>query len=408
MAEEPKSAAGSLILEQQDKKIRERLARIENKLLVLSGKGGVGKSTVAINLAIGLSLQDFHVGLLDVDLHGPNVPKMLGLRKGKLQRRPDGSLGPIVYSPNLKFISIEPLLPREDAAVIWRGPMKISAIRQFIYDIDWGDLDYLVIDAPPGTGDEPMTVAKTIPDAYAVIVTTPQEVSLIDVKKSISFCRHVNMQILGVVENMSGFICPHCGKDVDLFKVGGGERLARELGIPFLGRIPVDPRVVAAGDAGKPMIAAYPESKTAEAFENLVRNVIAVTQQMNKDRQEGRIMRIAMPVDGPRLSEHFGQAPLFAFYNVEGGRVVAKEVLKPPPHEPGAIPRWLSEQGATHVIASHIGARAVELLKEAGIQVLPGAPKENADQVVESFLKGEFKGDESALCQHEEGRACTH
>ncbi|HFB84079.1 MAG TPA: ATP-binding protein, partial [Thermodesulfatator sp.] len=314
MAEESKSAAGSLILEQQDKKIRERLARIENKLLVLSGKGGVGKSTVAINLAIGLSLQDFHVGLLDVDLHGPNVPKMLGLRKGKLQRRPDGSLGPIVYSPNLKFISIEPLLPREDAAVIWRGPMKISAIRQFIYDIDWGDLDYLVIDAPPGTGDEPMTVAKTIPDAYAVIVTTPQEVSLIDVKKSISFCRHVNMQILGVVENMSGFICPHCGKDVDLFKVGGGERLARELGIPFLGRIPVDPRVVAAGDAGKPMIAAYPESKTAEAFENLVRNVIAVTQQMNKDRQEGRIMRIAMPVDGPRLSEHFGQAPLFAFY----------------------------------------------------------------------------------------------
>ena len=274
------------VLDEQDAKIKDKLSHIENKIMVMSGKGGVGKSTVSINLAIGLSLQNFYVGLLDVDLHGPNVPKMLGLEGGELQKRPDGTVGPVYYSPNLKFMSVEPLLPDKDSAVMWRGPMKMSAIRQFIYDIEWGKLDYLVIDAPPGTGDEQMTVAQIIPDAYAVVVTTPQEVALLDVKKSINFCKHVGMPIIGIVENMSGMICPHCGKAIDVFKRGGGEKLSEETGIPFLGKIPVDPRIVTTGDAGKPVVAMYPNSHTAEAFEKVVQNVINVTQTMALRKKE--------------------------------------------------------------------------------------------------------------------------
>lgn len=275
---------GNPVLDQQEQKIKEKLANIDYKVMVMSGKGGVGKSTVAINLAVGLSLENYYVGLLDVDLHGPNVPKMLGLERGQLQKRPDGTVGAVIYSPNLKFMSVEPLLPDKDSAVMWRGPLKMSAIRQFVYDIEWGKLDYLVIDAPPGTGDEPMTVAQTIPDAYAVIVTTPQEVSLLDVRKSITFCRSVKMPILGIVENMSGMICPHCGKAVDIFKKGGGEKLAEELEVPFLGRVPVDPRIVITGDAGKPMVATYPNSNTAEAFEGVVRNVINQTQKIKEKK----------------------------------------------------------------------------------------------------------------------------
>lgn len=276
----------SPVLEEQDRKIKEKLSQIEHKIMVMSGKGGVGKSTISINLSIGLSLQNFYVGLLDVDLHGPNIPKMLGLERGELQKRPDGTVGPVYYSPNLKFMSVEPLLPDKDSAVMWRGPLKMSAIRQFIYDIEWGKLDYLVIDAPPGTGDEQMTVAQIIPDAYAVVVTTPQEVALLDVKKSINFCKQVGMPIIGIVENMSGMICPHCGKAIDVFKRGGGEKLSEETGIPFLGKIPVDPRIVTTGDAGKPILAMYPNSHTAEAFEKVIQNVINVTQTMTLRKED--------------------------------------------------------------------------------------------------------------------------
>ncbi len=380
----------SAVLEHQERRLQEQLAKIRHKIMVMSGKGGVGKSSVAVNLAIGLSLQDFMVGLLDVDLHGPNVPKMLGLRRGRLQRRPDGRIGAIVYSPNLKFLSIEPLLPQEDAAVIWRGPLKISAIRQFIADIDWGKLDYLIIDAPPGTGDEPLTVAKTIPDAYALLVTTPQEVSLIDVRKSYNFCRKVKMRILGLVENMSGFICPHCGREVDLFKRGGGERLAEELGIKFLGRIPVDPRIVAAGDAGKPVIAAYPESKTAEAFEELVRNVVAATEEFFRDVEEGRYMRLAVPVEGPVVAESLEGADLFALYDVEKGQVKVKDVAKKPEDSP--LDLWLKEQVVTHLIVPQIPEELKQKLTNIGVRLIEGvAPKTKADLAVQDYLAGIIK-----------------
>ncbi len=359
----------SFILDQREKKVKEQLSKIRHKLIILSGKGGVGKSTVSVNIAVGLSLQDFMVGLLDVDLHGPSIPKMLGARDLKLTRKPDGRLGAIKYSPNLKFLSIEPLLPSEDSAVIWRGPIKISAIQQFIGDIDWGELDYLVIDAPPGTGDEPLTIAKTIPDAYAIIVTTPQEVALIDVKKSIRFCQKVKMRILGIVENMSGFICPHCGKPVDLFKKGGGQKLAEEYGIRFLGRIPVDPRIVDTGDAGKPLIAAYPESPTARAFEELVRNIISATEEMKKDVEEERYMRVAVPIKTPKeIEPEPGKFDLFAVYDIENGKILVKDVVKKPENQD--LLDFLKEQVATHILLFDPPKELADFFAKNGIRVL--------------------------------------
>jgi len=376
----------SAILDQQDKKVREQLSRIKHKIMVMSGKGGVGKSTIAVNIAVGLSLQDFMVGLLDVDLHGPSIPKMLGARDLKLTRRPDGRLGAIKYSPNLKFLSIEPLLPSEDSAIIWRGPIKISAIKQFIGDIDWGELDYLVIDAPPGTGDEPLTVAKTIPDAYALIVTTPQEVSLIDVKRSIRFCQKVKMRILGIVENMSGFICPHCGKPLDLFKRGGGQRLAEEMGVRFLGKIPVDPRIVDTGDRGKPIVGAYPESITAQAFDDLIRNIVTATEEMQREVLEEKFMRVACPVATPQKFEpRLDKLELFALYDIENNRVLVKDVAKKP--EKQDLVEFLKEQLATHCILYQPPEELIETLSHHQIKpIITDKIEANPDQLIEEYL----------------------
>lgn len=235
---------------QQDKMIENNLAKIGRKILVMSGKGGVGKSTVASYLALMLNARGKKVGLLDVDLHGPSIPHLMGIQGG-LEVPDNGMVRPYPFSDTLKIVSLEMVLGDKDTAVIWRGPLKISAIRQFISDIDWGVLDYLIVDSPPGTGDEPLTVAQTIPDAEAVIVTTPQEVSLADVRKSINFCFQVKMKILGVVENMSGFICPECGKDISIFGRGGGSKMAEQMKVPFLGEIPLDIEMVDMGDKGE-------------------------------------------------------------------------------------------------------------------------------------------------------------
>ena len=209
------------VKEEQDASVRNSLGRIKNKFIVMSGKGGVGKTSTAVNLSIALARKGFQVGIMDVDLHGPDVPRMLGL-EGMPDLNSNRKLTPLRYSDRLGVISMESFLPQRDDAIIWRGPLKFSAIRQFIADVEWGDLDFLVIDAPPGTGDEPLTVAQQIPDAQAIIVTTPQEVALADVRKSISFCRTVKLEIFGLVENMSGLACPHCGEKIDLFGSGGG------------------------------------------------------------------------------------------------------------------------------------------------------------------------------------------
>ncbi len=257
-----------------DELARQSLTRIRHKLLVMSGKGGVGKTSVSVNLAIALAGRGYKVGLMDVDVHGPDIPRMLGL-KGMIGGDDSGKLLPLHYSDHLSAISIESLMPDKDAAVIWRGPVKHSLIRQFIGDVAWGDLDYLIIDSPPGTGDEPLTVAQLVKDAQAVIVTTPQEVALADVRKSINFCKKMGMVIFGLVENMSGLTCPHCGKVVEIFGAGGGEHTAADAAIPFLGRIPFDPNMVNCGDNGISYQERYGESPVTAAFAKIAENIRA-------------------------------------------------------------------------------------------------------------------------------------
>lgn len=250
---------------QREADVKGVLGRIKHKFIIMSGKGGVGKTSTSVNLSLALASLGHQVGIMDVDLHGPDVPRMLGL-SGMLELSPNRKLRPMRYSDKLSAVSIESLTPTKDDAIIWRGPVKYSAIQQFIGDVEWGDLDFLLIDAPPGTGDEPLTVAQTIADAKAIIVTTPQEVSLADVRKSINFCKVVKMEIFGLIENMSGFACPHCQSVIDLFGSGGGEKTAIAMGIPFLGKIPFDQQMVVCGDAGVSYQQQHANTPVTEAF----------------------------------------------------------------------------------------------------------------------------------------------
>ena len=256
----------------QDLTIESTLEKIKHKLMIMSGKGGVGKSSIAANIAVALSNKGMKTGLMDVDLHGPSIAGILGLSGlldvvGKFAK-------PKAFSENLKVVSMASLLRDENEAIIWRGPAKIGAIRQFIADVKWESLDYLIIDSPPGTGDEPLTVAQTIPTAKAIIVTTPQEVSLADVRKSINFCRHVNMEVLGLIENMGTLICPHCGEPVNLFKKDGGKATAERMSVPFLGTVPFYQDMVRACDEGRPVMSKKGDSPFHEVFDLLVQKII--------------------------------------------------------------------------------------------------------------------------------------
>jgi len=264
------------MLEQQQK-LRDRMSKIRHKIAVISGKGGVGKSTVTVNIAVAFAMHGHvnYVGILDADVHGPSVPKILGLAGQRLQVGPPGVF-PVLGSLGIKVVSMDFLLPDENAPVIWRGPLKMTAIRQFLSDIVWGDLDVLFIDLPPGTGDEPLSVAQLLPEMDGVIIVTiPSEVSQIVVKKAVTFARRLGMPIVGVIENMSGFVCPHCGAKVDIFQSGGGKKIAEELEIPFLGSIPIDQKISEASDKGTPFIIEHADSAASKAFMEIVQKVEA-------------------------------------------------------------------------------------------------------------------------------------
>ena len=269
---------------EEEVKVSKTLARIKNKILVFSGKGGVGKSTVAANLALALSLRGKKVGALDVDIHGPNLAKMLGVEDKKMDISAEG-IKPVQVNANLKLVSMSFLLESPDLPVIWRGPMKMRMIQQFLGDVDWGELDWLIIDSPPGTGDEPLSVAQLIPATGAIIVTTPQEVSVLDSRKAVFFALKLNLKILGIIENMSGMVCPHCGRRIDLFKSGGGEVAALELGVPFLGRIPIDPQIVISGDNGKPFFAVREGSEASKAFREIVDKIMSSPYTLESDHR---------------------------------------------------------------------------------------------------------------------------
>jgi len=259
--------------------IENRMNNIKHKFMVISGKGGVGKTSVSVNLATTLAKQGYKVGILDADIHGPNIPKMLGVEDHKPEGAEDG-IYPIKISENIFVMSIAFFLSKKEDAIVWRGPMKHSVIKQFLGEVVWGDLDYLIIDLPPGTGDEALSTAHLLKKVdAAMVVTTPQEVALLDSRKSITFCREIKIPIIGVVENMSGLLCPHCSKEIELFKTGGGELIANEMKIPFLGRIPLDPELVISSDDGKSFIENHPESAVAKAF-------VAVAEKWTK-RLEG-------------------------------------------------------------------------------------------------------------------------
>jgi Mrp family chromosome partitioning ATPase len=252
------------------------MALIRHKIIVMSGKGGVGKSTVAVNLAVALTMGGKRVGLLDADIHGPSVPKLLGLERAKIRTSVDAML-PLEYSIDGRTISVMSigfLLADTDAPIIWRGPLKMGAIKQFLEDVSWGELDYLIIDSPPGTGDEPLSVCQLINGLDgAIIVTTPQELALVDVRKSVNFCRQLRLPVLGVIENMSGLDCPHCGGRINVFSSGGGEKMAIAMGVPFLGRIPIDPEIVKSGDEERPYMYFYPQTGTAQKFDEIVERI---------------------------------------------------------------------------------------------------------------------------------------
>ncbi len=391
----------------EDQLVHKRLSNIKHKLMVMSGKGGVGKSSVAVYLALSLANKGKKVGLLDVDLHGPSIPHLLGIR-GLLNITPDRQILPHSYNKNLKVVSIECMMQDTDTAVIWRGPLKHGAIKQFIAEVDWGSLDYLIVDSPPGTGDEPLSVAQIIKDARAVIVTTPQEVSLADVRKSINFCRHVGMPILGLIENMSGLECPHCHKEIDIFKTGGGERTAREMNVTFLGRLPFELSLVDAGDVGKPFANVQPDGPFARALKEVVNNVemqceaqvpadTAPTEEVRM--AEGSKMKIAIPLAEGKLTNHFGHCEQFAIIDVDGDRVHNKELVTPPPHEPGVLPKWLGEMGVNLIIAGGMGQRAISLFQERGVRVITGAPNLEPEELVSQYLKGTLQTGEN-VCDH--------
>jgi ATP-binding protein involved in chromosome partitioning len=390
-------------MEDEQAQIRRRMAPIKHKIVVLSGKGGVGKSTVAVNLAISLALAGQRTGLLDIDIHGPSVPKILNLQDRKAHATIDAML-PIEVGTNLKVMSIGFLLPSPDEAVIWRGPMKYQMIKQFLKDVEWGELDYLIIDSPPGTGDEPLAIIQLLEKADgAVVVTTPQEVAISDVRKSITFCRSLDLPVLGVLENMSGFICPKCGQRTDIFKAGGGENMAAAMNVPFLGRIPIDPQIVEACDSGQPYVETYRHSQAARAFQEAVVLLTGLNNESNeaKSRKENKSMRIAIPLAQGQLGVHFGHCEEFALVDVDPQQKSISGMHRevPPPHEPGLLPRWLGQRDVNVIIAGGMGQRALGLFAENGIQVVIGATAGSPEELVMAYLNGTLQTGAN-VCDH--------
>lgn len=397
------------------------LPGVKNKIMVLSGKGGVGKSSIAVALSLGLAERGFKVGLTDVDLHGPSVPVILGKQEERVLAE-DNRLLPVEVTERLKAISIGFLLHGEDDAVIWRGPLKMTAIRQFMEDVKWGDLDFLVIDSPPGTGDEPLSIAQMIPDAWALIVTTPQEMALADVRKSVNFCRSLGLRILGLVENMSGMVCPHCGHEIEVFSPGGGKRLSEDMKVELLTSLPIDRAFSVWADRGGAGAGHYRDLANVaplldEMVDKVIRNVAgfpgkeepAVRVSSRQDGVQGDGAgqgmgrsgeKFAVPVEGELLCSHFGHCERFALIELgDDGEPELVEACSPPPHEPGLLPNWLSDKGVNTVIAGDMGQRAVRIFAEKGIEVICGAPQVPPLEAVRKYLSGDLEMGEN-VCDH--------
>lgn len=393
----------------------EIMENIAHKFIVLSGKGGVGKSSIAVNLAVWLSMQGKSVGLLDIDIHGPSVPKLLNL-EGRNVQVEGNKIKPVLYSDTLKIMSIGFLLQKQSDALIWRGPMKHNVIKQFVTDVSWGNLDYLVVDCPPGTGDEPLSITQLLGKIDgAIIVTTPQELAIVDVKKCLTFCKQLNLPVLGIIENMSGFVCPHCNQKTDIFKGDGGKQMARDFGVPFLGSIPIDSNLADACDSGKPFIDFDNQNPTAQAISSAFESLLGLGKQIqtetaffrtsqsgnpaNKEKQNK--MRIAIPVTDGKLSAHFGHCEEFAIVDVDEQTKEISNIVKlqPPVHQPGVLPQWLNEQQTDVIIAGGMGQRAQQLFAQNNIKVLVGASDQAPEQLVKAYLNDTLETGDN-ICDH--------
>lgn len=394
-------------LQAEQEQIKQNIKHIKHQILVLSGKGGVGKSTVAANLAVSLALTGKNVGLLDIDIHGPSIPKILNL-EGKAIRSTGNMILPIETAENLKVMSIGFLLRASSDAVIWRGPMKYQMIKQFLKDVQWGSLDFLIVDCPPGTGDEPLSVVQLLGNADgAIIVTTPQEVALSDVRKCISFCRNLRLPVLGVLENMSGFVCPNCGEKIDIFRSGGGEQMSKQMNVPFLGRIPIDPQIVQACDSGRPFVYHYKQTQTAKTFEKILAPIFELDSKSRESDETHSLqagdnkMRIALPLAQGRLSLHFGHCDQFAIFDIDDktNKIINRKDAAPPAHAPGVLPQWLHENDVSVVIAGGMGQRAQQLFTQNDIKVIVGASDSSPEEVVSAYLENKLETGDN-ICDH--------
>ncbi|MCF7956458.1 MAG: P-loop NTPase [Phycisphaerae bacterium] len=384
----------------EQQQIGQNLKSIKHQILVLSGKGGVGKSSIAVNLAVWLTMQGKKVGLLDIDVHGPSVPKLLNLEGRKLQASGD-RIAPVEYSDSLKVVSVGFIINDEKDAVVWRGPMKHNVIKQFVCDVDWGELDYLIVDCPPGTGDEPLSIVQLLDKADgAVVVTTPQQVAVTDVKKCLTFCKQLNLPVLGVVENMSGFVCPHCNHKTNIFGYDGGSQMSEEFNVPFLGSIPIDSDMGPAADTGKPFIHYNKQTPTAQALNHVFSPLLKTNENITNNKEQSK-MRIAIPTSNGILCPHFGHCDQFTIIDIDpdSKSISGKEMVTPPPHEPGVLPKWLAGLQVNMIIAGGMGQRAQQLFAGNDIEVIVGAQAEKPEDIVLTYLKGELVAGEN-ICDH--------
>ena len=388
-------------MQAEQEQIKQNIKRIKHQILVLSGKGGVGKSSIAVNLSVWLSMQGKKVGLFDIDIHGPSIPKLLNLEGRRLQGREHG-IEPVSYNDMIKVISIGFLIQDENAALIWRGPMKHNVIKQFISEVLWGDLDYLIVDCPPGTGDEPLSIIQLLGKADgAVVVTTPQQLAVTDVKKCLTFCKQLDLPVLGIIENMSGFVCPHCNQRTDIFGGDGGKQMAKDFGVLFLGSIPIDSNMVPAADLGKPFIYYESQSPTAQALNNAFKPLLLSEKQIETDKKEQNKMRIAVPLAQGKLSLHFGHCDQFAIFDV--GENLKKPIRRddaiPPAHAPGVMPKWLHENNVNIIIAGGMGQRAQQLFAQNDIKVVIGASSDSPEGLVSAYLQDTLETGDN-ICDH--------
>jgi Mrp family chromosome partitioning ATPase/predicted Fe-Mo cluster-binding NifX family protein len=399
---------GPEALAKPDDLARAAMRLIPHKVLVMSGKGGVGKTTVAVNLAYALAAAGHKVGIVDADMHGPDVPLMTGI-EGLRAEASDEGLIPIEAPGGVRVLSVSSFLTSPDAPVIWRGPAKTGVIAQFLGLADWEGTEVLIVDCPPGTGDEPLSVAQMIPDADGVvIVTSPQGVSLLDSRKCVGFARQLDLPVLGIVENFSGFACPGCGRRIDLFKRGGGQRAAAELGIRFLGSIPITEAMVEAGDSGHPLVASTPDDPASQALAAIALAITAdwatsdaVAADSDADRalppKALGTLRLGVTAEDDAgldavISGHFGHAPVVMVVEVQDGKVLSvKPVVNPGAtnHQPGQMPRFLKSLDVDVVLTGTMGEHAKSMFDAFGIKVVGGADG-TVGQALNAWIRGDL------------------